>query len=147
LNLSYNASQYQGRDLTGVREMSALAKQLAAIAVKSTHQLDLKAQRAAHGKSLLFDPKIAVSQDFETIFQICYEGWQELCLLESRFAQYAGSLFSQQSKTQERGQMTAVQNKEINMVIQSFLSLVSSRLLLKPAQKAVEWLIRRFQYV
>jgi U3 small nucleolar RNA-associated protein 10 len=127
--------------------MSALAKQLAAIAAKSTHQLDLKAQRAAHGKSLLFEPKTAVSQDFETLFQICYEGWQELCLLDARFAQYADSLFSEQSKTQERGQMTAAQNKEIDVVIQNFLGLVSSRLLLKPAQKAVEWLIRRFQCV
>jgi U3 small nucleolar RNA-associated protein 10 len=127
--------------------MSILAKQLAAIAANSSHQLDLKAQRAAHGKSLLFEPKVAVSQDFDTLFQICYEGWEDLCTLDRRFALYVNSLFSEQSKTQERGQMSAAQNKEVDLVIQSFLGLVSSRLLLKPAQKAVEWLIRRFQYV
>ena len=32
---------------------TALQKQLAAIAASSTHQLDLKAQKSAHGKSLL----------------------------------------------------------------------------------------------
>jgi U3 small nucleolar RNA-associated protein 10 len=127
--------------------MSTLAKQLAAIAAKSTHQLDLKAQRAAHGKSLLFDPKIAVSQDFDTLYQICYEAWEELCLLDHRFMVYGESLFNDQSKTLDRGQMTAAQNEELNLVIQSFLGLVTSRLLLKPAQKGVEWLIRRFQSV
>jgi U3 small nucleolar RNA-associated protein 10 len=127
--------------------MSTLAKQLAVISAKSTHQLDLKAQRAAHGKSLLFDPKIAVSQDFETLYQICYEAWEELCLLDHRFIVYGNSLFNDQSKSLDRGQMTATQNEELNAVIQSFLGLITSRLLLKPAQKSVEWLIRRFQLV
>jgi U3 small nucleolar RNA-associated protein 10 len=127
--------------------MSALAKQLAAIAANSTHQLDLKSQRSTHGKSLLFEAKVAVSQDFDTLFQICYEGWEDLCTLDRRFVLYANSLFSEQSKGQERGQMSAAQSKEVDLVLQSFLGLVSSRLLLKPAQKAVEWLIRRFQYV
>ena len=127
--------------------MSALAKQLAAIAAKSTHELDLKTQRIAHGKSLLFDPKVAVSQDFDTLFQICYEAWEELCILDQRFALYSNNLFSEQSKVQERGQMTAAENIQVDAVIQSFLGLASSRLLLKPAQKAVEWLVRRFQYV
>ena len=127
--------------------MSALAKQLAAIAAKSTHELDLKAQRIAHGKSLLFDPKVAVSQDFDTLFQICYEAWEELCILDQRFALYSNNIFSEQSKVQERGQMTAAENIQVDAVIQSFLGLASSRLLLKPAQKAVEWLVRRFQYV
>lgn len=127
--------------------MSSLSKQLAAIAASSSHQLDLKAQRVAHGKSLLFDSKIAVSQDFDTLYQICLEGWEDLCQLDTRFLVYGNSIFSEQSKDQERGQMTAAQNTELDLVIQSFLGLASSRLLLKPAQKAVEWLVRRFQYV
>lgn len=127
--------------------MSALSKQLAAIAASSSLQLNLKAQRVAHGKSLLFDSKIAVSQDFDTLYQICLEGWEDLCQLDQRFLPYGDNLFSEHSKDQERGQMTAAQNRELDLVLQSFLGLVSSRLLLKPAQKAVEWLIRRFQYV
>jgi U3 small nucleolar RNA-associated protein 10 len=125
--------------------MSSLQQQLAAIAANSTHQLDLKAQRVAHAKSLLFEPKAAASQDFNTIFQICLEGYQELCMLDSRFASYATTLFSEQSKEEERTQMTEQQNQELNAVLESFLSLVGSFLLLKPALKAVEWLVRRFR--
>lgn len=125
--------------------MTSLQQQLAVIAANSSKQLDLKAQRAAHSKSLLFDPKDAVSQDFSTIYQICYEGFEELCSLDNRFVEYSESLFSEQSKTEEREQWTAEQNKDLDAALEGFLSLVGGRLLLKPAQKAVEWLIRRFR--
>jgi len=125
--------------------MTSLQKQLAAIAASSTHQLDLKAQKAAHGKSLLFESKIAASQNFNSIYQICYEGFQELCALDPRFANFSRNLFSEQSKSEERTQMTAKENQELDSVIESFLSLAGPRLLLKPAVKAVEWLIRRFR--
>jgi len=125
--------------------MTSLQKQLAAIAASSTHQLDLKAQKAAHGKSLLFESKIAASQNFNSIYQICYEGFQELCALDPRFAAFSRNLFSEQSKSEERTQMTAKENQELDSVIESFLSLAGPRLLLKPAVKAVEWLIRRFR--
>jgi U3 small nucleolar RNA-associated protein 10 len=126
---------------------TVLQRQLATIAAKSTHQLDLKAQKAAHGKSLLFEPKVAVSQDFNTLYQICVEGFEELCILDPRFLAFATSIFGEQSKTEEREQMTAEENKELDAVLHSFLSLVGPRLLLKPAQKSVEWLIRRFRFV
>jgi U3 small nucleolar RNA-associated protein 10 len=126
---------------------TVLQRQLAAIAAKSTHELDLKAKKAAHGKSLLFDPQVAVSQDFNSLYQICIEGFEELCALDPRFAAYSTSIFSEQSKTEEREQMTAEQNKELDAVLDSFLGLVGARLLLKPAQKAVEWLVRRFRFV
>ncbi|KMU90916.1 U3 small nucleolar RNA-associated protein 10 [Coccidioides immitis H538.4] len=124
---------------------SSLAAQLAQIAATSTHQLDLKAQRAAHSQSLIFEKKIAGSQDFDTIFQVCHEGFQELCSLDSRFLSFRRNIFSDQSKTEDRGQMTTSQNKELDSVLEDFLSLVGARLLLTPAVKAVDWLIRRFR--
>ncbi|EFW19119.1 snoRNA-binding rRNA-processing protein utp10 [Coccidioides posadasii str. Silveira] len=124
---------------------SSLAAQLAQIAATSTHQLDLKAQRAAHSQSLIFEKKIAGSQDFDTIFQVCHEGFQELCSLDSRFLSFRRNIFSDQSKTEDRGQMTTSQNKELDSVLEDFLSLVGGRLLLTPAVKAVDWLIRRFR--
>lgn len=123
-----------------------LQRQLAKLAANSTNQLDLKAQKAAHGKSLLFDAKVAVSQDFETLYQICIEGFQELCTLDRRFEPFYANIFSEQSKTEEREQMTAEENKELNIVLDDFLGLVGTRLLLKPGQKAMEWVIRRFRY-
>jgi U3 small nucleolar RNA-associated protein 10 len=124
-----------------------LQKQLAAIAASSTNQLDLKAQKSAHGKSLLFEPKIAASQSFENVYLICYEGYRSLCVLDPRFVQFSTSLFSEQSKVEDRTQMNKDENKKLNAVLEAFLTLVGPRLLLKPAQKAVEWLVRRFRCV
>ena len=126
---------------------TALASQLAQIRAHSTNPLDLKAQKKAHSRSLLFEPDVAANQDFESLYQICYEGFQELCSLDSRFAGFANSIFSEQSKHEDRTQMTAAQNQRLDVVLEEFLHLVGSKLLLKPALKAVEWLVRRFRLV
>lgn len=126
---------------------TALQKQLAAIAVSSTHQLDLKAQRSAHGKSLLFEPKVAASQSFENVYLICYEGYRQLCALDSRFLRFSQSLFSEQSKVEDRTQMNTAENEKLDRVLEAFITLAGPRLLLKPAEKALEWLVRRFRYV
>ncbi|USW50140.1 Putative U3 small nucleolar RNA-associated protein [Septoria linicola] len=124
---------------------TALQQQLAAIAANSTHQLDLKAQKARHSKSLLFEPRDAATQKFDSIFQLCREGFDELCELDKRFKPYARNLFSEQSKTEERTSMTAQENAELDAVVVRFLGLLGGRLLLKPAMKAMEWLVRRFR--
>ncbi|KAF2497168.1 hypothetical protein BU16DRAFT_508085 [Lophium mytilinum] len=124
---------------------SALQKQLAAIAATSTQQLDLKAQKTAHGKSLLYEPKVAACQNFNNIYQVCHEGYRELCMLDSRFVAFSQNLFSDQGKTEDRTQMTVKENAELDIVIERFLTLVGPRLALKPAQKALEWLVRRFR--
>ncbi|CAL5874323.1 uncharacterized protein PFLUO_LOCUS8619 [Penicillium psychrofluorescens] len=124
---------------------SSLAAQLSQIATKSTHELDLKAQRISHSQSLIFDEKVAGSQDFDTIFDICYEGFQELCSLDPRFAEFERSIFSEQSKVEDRTQLNAAQNQELDAVIEAFLALVGGRLQLSPAVKAVDWLVRRFR--
>ncbi|KAF2222501.1 armadillo-type protein [Elsinoe ampelina] len=124
---------------------SALQQQLAAIAEKSTNQLDLKAQRNQHSQSLLFDPKEAANQTFDTIYQVALDGFEDLCMLDARFTSYAHNLFSEQSKSEDRTQMTAAENEELDKVIHNFLGLVSGRLLLSPGQKTVEWLVRRFR--
>ncbi|RMZ12004.1 hypothetical protein D0860_03125 [Hortaea werneckii] len=124
---------------------TSLQQQLAAIQQTSTHQLDLKAQKAQHSKSLLFEPRDAASQSFDTIYQICNEGFNELSQLDARFVPFARNLFSEQSKNEDRTQMTAVENEELNKTVESFLGLVQGRLLLRPAMKAVEWVVRRFQ--
>jgi U3 small nucleolar RNA-associated protein 10 len=124
--------------------MTSLSRQLAAIQAKSTSELDLKAQRVAHSRSLLFEPKVAANQSFDVIYQICYEGFEELCALDSRFIRFERSIFAPHSKSQDRQLMTVAENKDLDGALEAFLSLVGGRLLLKPAIKAVEWLIRRF---
>ncbi|CAI6336762.1 unnamed protein product [Periconia digitata] len=124
---------------------TALQKQLAAIAATSTHQLDLKAQKLAHGKSLLFEPRVAASQSFENLYLICYDGYRDLCALDPRFTQFSRSLFSEQSKVEDRTQMTQKENESLNGVLEAFMTMVGPRILLKPAEKALEWLVRRFR--
>ena len=126
---------------------TALASQLAQIRAYSTNPLDLKAQKKAHSRSLLFEPSVAATQDFESLYQICCEGFQELCRLDVRFAGFADSIFSEQSKHEDRTQMTTTQNQQLDAVLEAFLHLIGDRLLLKPALKAVEWLVRRFRSV
>lgn len=126
--------------------MSSLTAQLSQIAAKQTNELDLKAQRISHSQSLIFDRKVAGSQDFDTVYELCYEGFHELCLLDPRFSQFGRTIFSEQSKDEDRTQMTAAQNEELDAVLEAFLALVGGRLLLSPAVKAVDWLIRRFRY-
>lgn len=124
---------------------SSLAAQLSQIAAKSTHELDLKAQRISHSQSLIFDQKVAANQDFDAIYDICYDGFQELCSLDLRFSQFDRTLFSEQSKVEDRSQMNAQQNNELDTEVEAFLALVSGRLQLSPAVKAVDWLVRRFR--
>lgn len=125
---------------------SSLAAQLAQVAAKSTNPLDLKAQRVAHSKSLIFEYKVAKSQDFDTLYQICNDAFQELCRLDARFTEFERTIFSVHSKTEDRAEMTAAQNKELDAALESFMGLVGGKLQLTPAVKALEWLIRRFRY-
>jgi U3 small nucleolar RNA-associated protein 10 len=124
---------------------TALQQQLAAISAKSTDQLNLKAQKQRHAKSLLFEPREAASQSFDTLFQICGEGFDDLCTLDARFRSFATNLFAPSSVEVERETLNKKENDDLNTVVEQFLGLICGRLLLKPALKCVEWLIRRWK--
>ena len=124
---------------------TSLAAQLSVISASSENSLNLKAQKAAHSKSLIFEPRVAASQSFDTIYTLCHEGFQELCLLDGRFSEYQSDVFSEQSKDEDRTQMTAAENSELDRRLEGFIGLVGGRLRLNPAVKAMEWLIRRFR--
>lgn len=126
---------------------TALAAQLAQIAAASKSTLDVKAQKAAHSKSLIFEPRVAASQNFQTLYAICHEGFEELCHLDPRFVPFGKTLFSQQSQEEDRTQMTTAENDILNKRTDEFLRLAAARLRLMPAIKAIEWLVRRFRYV
>ena len=126
---------------------TSLAAQLARIAANSKNSLNLKTQRAAHSKSLIFEPRVAAGQSFQTIYTLCCDGFEDLCRLDSRFAQFKTTLFSKQSQEEDRTQLTAAENEKLDKRIESFLRLTGSRLRLMPAIKAIEWLIRRFRCV
>jgi U3 small nucleolar RNA-associated protein 10 len=124
---------------------TALQQQLAAISAKSTDQLNLKAQKQRHAKSLLFEPREAASQSFDTLFQICGEGFDDLCALDGRYRGFATNLFAPSSVEVERETLNKKENDDLNKIVDQFLGLICGRLLLRPALKCVEWLIRRWK--
>ncbi|KAH8205749.1 hypothetical protein TruAng_000025 [Truncatella angustata] len=124
---------------------TSLAAQLAQIAASSKTTLDVRAQKAAHSKSLIFEPRVAASQNYQTLYNICREGYDELLQLDARFGAFNNTIFSQQSQDEDRSQMTSAENAELNKIIESFLRLVGGRLRLMPSIRSVEWLIRRFR--
>lgn len=124
---------------------TALAAQLAQLQSHSSNSLDLRAQRKAHSQSLLFSSRAAATQDFDLIYQTCHSGFEQLCQLDARFSTFAETLFSEQSKGQDRTQMTSAQNNELDMVLEDFILLIGSRLALEAALQAVEWIVRRFR--
>ena len=65
--------------------------------------------------------------------------------MDPRFAEFDRTIFSEQSKAEDRSQMNVPQNKELDTVVEAFLALVGGRLQLSPAVKAVDWLVRRFR--
>ncbi|RAL59484.1 hypothetical protein DID88_006599 [Monilinia fructigena] len=124
---------------------SSLKAQLAQIATNSTNSLNLKAQKASHSKSLIFEPRVAASQSFDTLYTLCHEGFQELCLLDGRFLEFQKTIFSEQSQEVDRTQLPVAEISELDKRLEAFLGLVGGRLRLNPAIKAVEWLVRRFR--
>lgn len=124
----------------------SLNAQLAQIRIQGANPLDLKARKKTHSQSLIFGIQDAVDQDFDALFLICYEGFEELCRLDLRFTGFVSNIFSEQSKNEDRALMTAPQNAQLDAVIDQFLLLISERLLLRPALKSIEWLVRRFRY-
>jgi U3 small nucleolar RNA-associated protein 10 len=127
--------------------VTSLASQLAQIAANSKSTLNLKAQKAAHSKSLIWDPRVAATQSYQSLYTTCYQGFEELCQLDDRFLAFDKTIFSEDSKTQDRAQLTQAENEVLDKHVEAFLRLAGGRLRLMPAIKSVEWLIRRFRFV
>lgn len=119
---------------------TSLAAQLKKLTAPQTSIL----QRDKKRPSLLFDPKEAASIDRDTFYEIGISGLRELQDLNADFIVFESSLFSKTSKNVERAVEDTITNVKLNKSIKRFLMLLSPYLLLKSAQKALEWLINRF---
>lgn len=125
---------------------TSLAAQLAQIAANSKATLNIKAQKAAHSKSLIWEPRVAATQSYQTLYTICHPGFEELCQLDNRFVRFESTIFGEESQSQDRTQLSASENEELDRQVEAFLRLAGSKLRLMPAIKSIEWLIRRFRY-
>ncbi|XP_053394592.1 HEAT repeat-containing protein 1-like isoform X2 [Mercenaria mercenaria] len=121
--------------------MTSLAKQLQRLAVPHTQTILGEDKKKA---SLLFDPKEAASIDRETFHALGLNGLEELETIDEDFSDFETSLFGDSSLMFERSVQTKDVNAKLDKTIQRFLIHVSPYCLLKPAHKALEWLVHRF---
>lgn len=122
--------------------VSALSQQLSKLGGGST--VDRTWKLMQHSKSLIYEAQIAQDQDFSFIHAVGVEGLRGLVSLDSRFAQFENNLFSDTSIDVDRYVQTQEQNDQLDKAIDAFFSLVGPYLMLTPAVKALEWLVRRF---
>ncbi|XP_052098508.1 HEAT repeat-containing protein 1-like [Mytilus californianus] len=121
--------------------MTSLAKQLERLAVPHTQTVFGEDKRK---KSLLFDPKEAAGLDKETFFGLGTNGLEELETIDESFEEFEENLFANSSLSFERSIQTKEVNDKLDETIDRFLYRLSPYCLLKPAHKALEWLIYRY---
>ncbi|KAK8773577.1 hypothetical protein V5799_011890 [Amblyomma americanum] len=119
---------------------TSLARQLQKLAAPQTSLLKETKRRA----SFLFDPREAGALDTDTAFAIGTTGLEELSMLNEAFSRFEASLFAESAKYIERAVKSREENAELDNQIEEFLLLLSPHFLLRPAHKALEWLIYRF---
>lgn len=119
---------------------TSLAAQLKKLQAPQTSVLIADKKRA----SLLFDPKEAANYDRQTIYELGVAGLEELKTLNARFSEFDATLFDLSSLGMERAVHLHETNIKLNNNIRKFFHLLSPYFLLKPAHKALEWLIHRF---
>lgn len=126
--------------------MTSLSSQLAGIKANNNATiLDKSHRRKLHSVSLVYDPKEASAQDFETVYYESVEAFRELASIDSRFLHFEKSLFSETSIRFDRLVQSRDQDKMLNDAIEQFLMLLAQYLHLNIAFRALEWLVRRFQ--
>ncbi|KAG0237384.1 HEAT repeat-containing protein 1 [Mortierella sp. GBA43] len=123
--------------------MSSLAQQLKKIGTADANRGSEKA--AKHRASFLFDSKQAADYDIDTIYSIGVNGITELRGLDSKFAAFDKTLFSESMKSVDRVLQTKEDNAKLDESITLLLRQLSPYFMLKPSGKALEWLIRRFR--
>ncbi|KAF9401164.1 HEAT repeat-containing protein 1 [Mortierella sp. AD011] len=123
--------------------MTSLAQQLKRIGTADATRGSEKAAR--HRASFLFDSKQAADYDIDTIFSIGANGIAELKQLDPKFQPFEKTLFAESMKSVDRVLQTKEDNAKLDESIALFLRQLSPYFLLKPAGKALEWLIRRFR--
>lgn len=121
---------------------TSLARQLRKLATPQTSLLKESRKRV----SFLFDPREAAALDVDTVYAIGMTGLEELCALSEDFGRFegAGGLFSEDAKFLERAVKGREENAALDAQIEDFLLRLSPHFLLRPAHKALEWLVYRF---
>lgn len=118
-----------------------LAQQLQGIRQTASVNSFQKKKKVA---SLLFDFAEAADLDYDQVFAIANNGFEELLTFDPSLQAYGKNIFSEQSRSIDRYTQTKEQNDALDKTLRAFIIKASPHFLLRPLQKSLEWLIRRF---
>lgn len=119
---------------------TSLADQLRQLAIPQA----LQQSESRKKPSLLFDGNEAANLDRDTIYDIGAEGLRDLIRLDPVFKKFSENLFQVSSIALDRSVESTDINKKLDKSIARFLHLLSPYFVLKPAHKALEWLVCRY---
>lgn len=122
---------------------TSLAQQLAGIRANAAVQ-NINFQKRKKLPSLLFSPSEAADQDIDQVFAIAANGFEELASIQPALRSFERTLFAEDAKLIDRATQTRAQNDKLEAKIRSFLDQAAPYFLLRPTQKCLEWLVRRF---
>ena len=120
---------------------TSLARQLQGIQQTAANVNFQKRKKVA---SLLFDASEAADQDYDQVFALAINGFEELLSHDSSISRFAQTIFSDEARQIDRYVQTQEQNDSLDKTIRSFISTTASHFLLRPLLKCLEWLVRRF---
>ena len=123
--------------------MTSLARQLERLAIPG--QPSLRQLVSKKRPSLLFERREAADMDVDTFFSLGRNGLEELISIDPTFSQFEDALFHESCKEFERSVQTTDVLDELDRNLSLFLRRLSPYLLLKPAQKCLEWLVHVFR--
>ncbi|XP_067928293.1 HEAT repeat-containing protein 1-like [Watersipora subatra] len=122
--------------------MTSLANQLKSLALPHTQTVLGDQTRRV---SLLFDPTEAANLDKDALFALGVSGLEELTEIDNVFMEYEKSLFNESASSIQRLVQSSEVNRMLDERVKMFLIHLSPYFLLRPAHKALEWLIYRYQ--
>ncbi|XP_047143600.1 HEAT repeat-containing protein 1 isoform X1 [Hydra vulgaris] len=94
--------------------------------------------------SILFDAQTSATLDNDTILEIGITGFTNLCSIDFVFKQFE-DLFTRSALKIQRNMENKDFNRRLSKKLSMFLMFLSPYVLLKPAHRVLEWLVRRFQ--
>ena len=127
--------------------MSSLKSQLSALSRNVPRPVASMRHKAQRRVTILFSESEVEQLDVGKIHSIGVNGLLALKRLDSRFGAFESTLFAAASTELDRELQTEEVNAKLDQSLEQFLLLLSPFVLLKPAQKAFEYLLRRYRYV
>lgn len=123
---------------------SSLATQLAQTASLNAALLVDRTRRKPT-QSYLFTGREADNHDLESIYALALNAFIQFRQWDPSIQRYEDTLFSDAAKGLDRTLLPAVEAKELDGKISTFLPLLGKDLMEMPTGRLLEWLVRRFR--